>query len=183
MRDNVYKTRNVSSHKESGMERGLKMQMALGTLGLALWLTGWWLTLWCVDWFMDYSCIREPWNDVSFVCTGECPARIAVFKTWCTSLTRGTGYSSHMLAGFDEHYGSGSVAVFFTVGGIVFSAVWVQGVARVLSWLAARDAAAVQAYVAQVALAVAVAVAAVVADDADVVPWHGESEWMRVSGG
>jgi hypothetical protein len=143
----------------------MKAKMAGGTLGLAWWVTSWCLALSCLDWFVDYSCIVEPWNDASFVCTGECPARIAVVKTWCKTKTLGTGYSSHMLAGFGEHYGSGSVSIVFSIGGImsgiVVSAVFVW----FERWLAARDAAAVevavQAHMAQVA--------AVVSDDADVV--------------
>ena len=94
-------------------------------------------------------------------------------------MTRGTGYSRHMVAGFDEHYGSGSVAMFFTIGGVIAGIVGSAVDAKCECWQAAREAAAVQAAV-QAHLA---QVAAAVFDDGEAVPWHGESEWMRVSGG
>jgi hypothetical protein len=167
----------------------MKMEMAGGAFGVAVFLTFLWLASWCLDWFVEWHCIVEPWNDVRFVCTGECPARIAVVKTWCKSLTRGTGYSSHMLAGFDEHHGSGSVAMFFTIGGVIAGIVGSAVDAKCACWQAAREAAAFQAYLVHQALVQAAVqahmaqVAAAVADDGDAVPWHGESEWMRVSGG
>ena len=156
----------MRSHKESGMERGLQMQMALGACGLAWWVTCWCLAWWCLDCFVDYACIVEPWNDASFVCTGECVPRIAAVTTWCKSLTRGTGYSRHMVAGFDEHYGSGSVAMFFSIGGIVTASVFSAVFGWFERWLAAREAALVQAAV-QAHLA---QVAAAVFDDGEAVP-------------
>jgi hypothetical protein len=179
-RENVYKTGNVSSHKESGMERGLKAKMAGGALGVGLWLTFWWLVLWCCDWVVDYACIVEPWNDAGFDCTGDCVPRIEKVKTWCKTKTCGTGYSSHVLTGFDD-------AMFFTIGGIIAGIVGSAVAAKVECWRTVREA--FQAYLAHQALVQAAVqahmaqVAAAVADDGDAVPWHGESEWMRVSGG